>query len=241
MPKNFTKFVFSNTHKVLLFTLIIASATLIPNIFNTTATPQKSFAGYWRGTSNARRETNLNVAILKQNYQSDFWFIIDNQGNISGQAVVNYDISLDDSKLRGILTVVNTTSAVTLSAIPEIGSLLGANAATKDLIGVTTKYDEILPVRGGEIAGKLAGDTLHLEWKTPPSDISYSTFKVYPLKELTLKKGSTPAYSPWVVNAKVQQLSNGQWQAMTDLAQSHKQEGDKQTFYYWTAYKINGS
>jgi hypothetical protein len=218
------------------------SALALALSFGVAARPQgaRGPSGYWRGTGHTRRSTDLKWVTLIHAHDSEFWFTVDSQGNVDGQAVVRYDVKLNDQKLSSYLGWAHRVgNAALFNNIPGFGGLLGAGASLQDLSGMRLSYDEVMPVRSGRIRGNLSGGKLHLAWAAPPRELPYKTYRLYPTKELVISSKEAPAYTPWGVDAVVSEPAPGHWQAMVPAAESLKKQGDADTAVQWTAYRVS--
>ena len=231
--------------KVIRISLAVVCAGVISSAVGSKAKPAiRSPAGFYQGSGTARRVASLGVASLTSNYNSDFWFTVDAQGNVDGYATVRYDLRLDDAQLRSLIAFANSgvgkANGVILSGIPGMAEILGAAQMPSDIVGVSMRYDESMPVREGKISGRVTGEGLHLEWATPPPKIPYTTYTVHGVGEKVRRQDTAPAYSPWIADARLLEAAPGQWQAFVTGEAAHRTTGNNRIFAFWTAHRIAG-
>lgn len=235
-------------HVLLVAALLIATvygiATGADDASPSTGAPHRvsSPEGFWRGSGHTKRIGNLDWIQVISEYHTNFWFTVDGSGNVDGYAVVTYDIALDDRRLSGALAWANAASNSAVNLLPGIGSVLGANVALSEVVGMRTSYEEPLAVRAGTIGGRLNGSRLELYWAEQPAEIPFTTYRVYPMKEEVISRGSTPAYSPWNAPGITQEVAPGQWQAIVTPidAQQAKGNGKVAISAFWQAYQVAG-
>jgi len=207
-----------------------------------TKTSDKSPAGFYRGSGTARRVANLNVATLTCDYNSDFWFTVNTQGTVEGYATVMYQLSFDDAYLRSVIALANSAygkaSGFALSGVRGLSDVLDLSSQKSDIVGTTTRYDELVPVREGKIKGHVTGGTLRLEWATAPPVIPYTNYTVHGIGEKVRRQATGPAYSPWIADARLIEAAPGQWQGFVTGEAAHKTSGNIQTFAFWTAHRV---
>ena len=233
------------SRNVIWLPLAIVCAGVISSAVGSKAKPAiRSPAGFYQGSGTARRVANLGVASLTSNYNSDFWFTVDAQGNVDGYGTVRYELRLDDAQLRSLIALANSAigkaNGVLLSGIPGLAEVLDMTKVPPDIIGVTARYNENMPVREGKIKGRVTGEWLHLEWATPPPTISYASYSVHINGEKVRRQDTAPAYSPWIADARLIEAAPGQWQAFVTGEAAHKTTSNNQIFAFWTAYRIAG-
>ena len=229
--------------KVIWISLAVVCAGMIASAVGTRSkAATKSPAGFYQGSGTARRVANLGVATLTCNYNSDLWFTVDAQGNVDGYASVRYDLRLDDAQLRSLIALANNafgkTNGVLLSGIPGLAEVLDMTKVPPDIIGITAKYNESMPVREGKIKGRVTGEGLHLEWATPPPTIPYTTYSVHINGEKVRRQDTAPAYSPWIADARLIEAAPGQWQAFVPSEAAHRTSGSNQIFAFWSAHRV---
>ena len=205
----------------------LAAASVIPS-------------GHWRGSGRAIRSVDLKLAALVMSTQSDFWFTVSQAGDIDGAAVSCYQLVLDDGTLRTRLgwVTANANTAIAL-VVPGILAFLGPGTSTKDLVGISVSLDEPMPVRSGRLTGKLAGNTIHLSWATPPPQIPYKRYAVYATREQLQASNTMGAFGPWTSDATISEIAPGEFEAAVDPSQSQTTGGDARISAVWTAYRVN--
>jgi hypothetical protein len=222
--------------------LAVVFAGVLVSAGGSRAKPAKSPAGFYQGSGTARRVADLRVATLISNYNSDFWFTIDAQGNVDGYGTVRYELRLDDSKLRSLIALANSTfgkaNSVLLSGIPGLAEVLDITKVPPDILGVTARYNETMPSREGKIKGRVTGEGLHLEWATPPPTIPYTTYSIHMNGEKVRRQETAPAYSPWIADARLLEAAPGQWQAFVTGEAAHRTTASNQIFAFWTAHRV---
>lgn len=236
-----TKHLVINLNLRWLYAILVLAAVATASVYvaSSKASVPKSPAGFWRGSSKAKRVSDLGVATINVDYNSEFWFVVDEQGSITdGHAVAVYNVWLDDSKLRGLVVLGNSASSFPLTTIPSIGSLLGTGFSLRNFVGVRMSYDETMPIREGKIRGSLRDGILQLEWESPPQELPYKSYKIYATKEEVLQASQAPAYSPWSAPARVSEVAFGQWQAVVDSGQRLKSKDKIVSSTFWTAHRV---
>jgi hypothetical protein len=141
-------------------------------------------------------------------------------------------LSLDDSRLRGLLAWANGKGNSVVAIAPEVGSLL-AMSSTGDIEGLRLSSTESMPVRAGKLHGRMEGDHLHLQFESAFDPIPYKLYREFPLKEDVLKDSTAQAFSPFSVDARVDKVA-GVWEAIALTDRSS--ESRKQVL--WSAQRV---
>lgn len=199
-------------------------------------------AGHWRGTAHFVRIADLTWATLTITTNSDFWFVADASGIITGQATCSYEMALDDSRLRSLASWGNAhANSLTAGLIPGIGQFLGPGFSTKDIIGVSASIDEGRPLRTGKITGKLTGSSIHLNWADQPQAVQYKYFVEYPTRKQIKSQNEMKAFAPWRADATITQVAPGQFEAAVDPSRMQQSEGNTKNSSFWTAYRVTAT
>ena len=226
--------------KALLLALagVLVFAVISPVVFS--ATGSDSAAGYWRGSGWSRRTSDLKYVTLTTDYQTDFWFNLNTAGELHGSAIVTYSLSFNDAKLRDVISLANRAGNSLFALAPGlVGGLISGKNAAKDLTGMSMAYDESMPVRMGNIRGRLSGQQMRIEWDgTPPPEIRYKRYVTYPLKRELQGEHSHPAYPPWRAPAQVT-CSNGHCEAFIPPHEASGGNSETTTTSVWTAYQVS--
>ncbi len=199
----------------------------------------------WVGESFSSRVTDLQYATMYINYRGTFWFTVNSSGNLSGEAQVIYDIRLDDSKLRCFIVFFNTmkSSIYSLYSLGEISvftQALGIQNSMKDATGIqgmSVAYDEGMPVRIGKITGTIDNRSIHIEWAGAPQKMGYQTYTEYLNKNVSIKSGNAPSYSPWFSDAKISNSSGDNF-AFSKPENSMKEFKQSKDYTIWSAHRI---
>lgn len=203
-----------------------------------TSTLASSPAGLWHGTSHVRRSLDAKYFVETLDYDADFWFRVDGQGSVTGQAVMRYGISMDDQKLRALLTWAHSmgTSAAGM-VIPEIAAVLGTGKTIGDVVGLRMAFDDAMPARSGHITGGVTNDTIHLQWVDPPTGVPYKLYREYPTHEVVISQKEAPAVNAWPVDASIQTSEGGDI-AWVPAGAVNRRNGDAQFAVYWIAFRV---
>jgi len=197
---------------------------------------QGSLSGHWVGSGEGRRMGGDSWAAAVFSYRSSFLFNVDAAGRVTGDAVVIYDLQLDDSRLRSYLAVMNNTvTAGTLGALPGlVGTLIAPGASVTETLGLRMSYDEPVPVRRGQITGSLRDGTLHLDWVARPKDVPYTWFRVMTTKDEKIKSAAASAFRPWLDDGHVDNM-NGMAYA---ISVGNRKSASGSDGGYWTAHRV---
>jgi len=217
----------------LLAMLAFALATFNRSVHTRAFSP----AGFWHGTGYVRRSLDAKYFTESLDYDVDFWFSVDGQGNVEGRAVMRYAVSMDDQKLRALLTWAHSMGTASISSLPEIGTILGTGKTIGDVVGLRLAFDEAMPTRSGRISGRATGGTLHLQWAEAPQGAQYKIYREYPTREVVMSSKQAPAINPWPIDAKIQTIGTGQLATVPDSA-VNRSSGDTQIAAYWSAVRV---
>lgn len=197
--------------------------------------------GFWRGTGSTDRISDLKWINLVVHYDSEFSFKTDIAGRVDGTATVRYTLRVDDTQLRTLLarsTLPDMTLALTpIPGAGTLGSVMGMATHFKELQGVDGSYNGGTVVRQGRIKGQFIGQQLHLEWASSPTTIPYTMYKLYALRQEPFKTDTSPAYSPWIVDATVSEPAKGHWEAGVPEGSSRKKTQTSLWTVFWSAHR----
>ena len=194
--------------------------------------------GFWRGQGSTERVSDLRWINLIVHYDSDFSFTTDRNGNVDGKATVRYTLTVDDGRLRELLSASNSVSGAGLRKLPDaLGSFVGGATKVVDLQGLKGSYNGGTVIRQGRIIGHLQGKQLHLEWASAPPTLPYTIYKMYPFRREVFRKDTGPAYSAWIMDATVSEPSKGHWEAVVPGSTSRKKTGTTVWTIVWSAHQ----
>ncbi|WP_225798004.1 hypothetical protein [Streptomyces aculeolatus] len=168
----------------------------------------------------------------------DFTFTVGEDGEVSGQAAVAYELIVDVGRMNTIIEYVREKGQEVLGGLGPVGIALGSIGEFGRLMRVGYETEQQLTILSGPISGAMISDTLKLQW----SARKQRDFKGIPLrvyyehqdKKDPISKNPLSVESPWPGEANVDQ-----WQAMTAY-QSPASKGDTktETSAYWTAHRV---
>ncbi|MCJ8506255.1 hypothetical protein MRU69_15560 [Kocuria flava] len=170
--------------------------------------------------------------------RGDYWFTVDDRGNVSGYAVVVYQPVADVS---GINTKINKVQALGTSLTGlagPIGGLLGNLAITESLHGVEVDWSEPLPTRQGPITGTAGPNGITLEWATEQTNPLQMTVSLrYTEKiEHVAEQQAFPVDSPWQGRASMVD-GPGQMVVSTGNAPSTSDDVKIAKAWSWSAHR----
>ena len=158
---------------------------------------------FWSGQAHMARIADVGLANIEVTCYSQFHFMLDAAGSLTGQATASYDIRIDDSKLRGILAAATSTFYAAITQSSAWAGLLGAGASRTDLLGVGIAFSNGTEIRQSAISGLLAGGKLKIAWADAPPRLDYQISRIYVNREAVAKSDNAPAYAPWLAEGVV--------------------------------------
>jgi hypothetical protein len=193
--------------------------------------------GLWTGQGHAVRTASLPLVSITTTYDSEFWFVVTDRGDLEGEATVSYNLVFNDANLRSLIVATHWSTNYSLASVPAVGGLLNSALLTNDLVGMRMQYQEFAPIRRGRIIGRLADGRLHVRWAEPMRPIPYQDYAVYPMRSKPSKAATHPAYPPWIGDADVSEPLKGRFIASTSEQASAYHNDEVTISSVWSAVR----
>lgn len=200
-------------------------------------------AGIWTGSVSATKVRSTKALSVGYTAKGDYWFRVDQNGNVDGHATVVYTPTTDLDGLNGLVDLAKQAESGALSLLG--GQWAGVAQAingtgTAALLGVKADTDPIV-VRQGAITGRLSDGELSLRWaknQQPGFEVTFSIALVGGQQDLTTE--TFPIDTPWPNSAKVTDESAGQQAIATYQPEDQTtKDGVKSSAgAYWSAHRI---
>ncbi len=210
---------------------------------------EQGLTGLWTGTSNSTTKRGTDDLTIGYTMRGDFWFRINEEGEVSGHASAVYQPTFKSDGLDAKINMAKSAAQGVAGMIPGAGlglvkSALETAGSTglAGIIGVKGTYKDPQPVRSGEITGHVDQSTnaIHIEW------VDESQAEAIPV-EVTLDyvKGSEhisdeelSIWSPWREGAVVSEGSAGRL-AVSDTEESSNEDDLSATaVQHWSAQRV---
>jgi hypothetical protein len=200
--------------------------------------------GIWVGTTHGRLQRASKMLTAGYATEGDFWFRVDEDGNVRGHAVVSYTPSSDVTGINGAVTLAKTAESSALSILP--GGAWAAvaqginNTGTAAILGVKVSYPDPLPVSQGPIVGMLKDRNLSLRWAEPrTTDIAFKYSLSFVTGQQDLVTERLAPGPPWPGAAGVVG-GDGGWQAIGVKKTSATKNGvSSSSASYWSAHRVS--
>lgn len=195
-----------------------------------------AFAGTWSGVSHSHRSHTLEgFMTVGYNARGDFWFTVDNDGKVSGYAVVVYQPVTDVSGVNAKINAVKAVGSASLGILGPMG--LPANISVLSMVGVEVNWSEPLPTRQGPITGTAGADQISLKWATEQPDSLKATVSLVQIDRPgePLSEQAFPADSPWPAAGSA--VGGGQQVASTGNKPSTNDNVKIATAWSWAAHR----
>ncbi|MGH9163114.1 MAG: hypothetical protein ACRD2X_24395 [Vicinamibacteraceae bacterium] len=237
--------------------------SIIPNmagLMGTAAAGADGRAGLWTGSSHVTFSRSTNDFTVGYTMRSDFWFRVDSDGSVRGNAYAVYQPTFDAAGMNSKITIAKSIYSGALSLLPggQIGvyknaidaGKAGTNVALSGLVGVAGEYEDPEPVRTGKITGALrtadevgggASGTLTLAWADESSQATGIPAKIslqYINKKEPITSSTLKIQTPWRKPATIDPDSDGRFAIAQDQQKSSKEGMSESTFSYWNATRV---
>jgi hypothetical protein len=195
--------------------------------------------------------------------QSDFWFRVDGDGNVNGEAYAVYQPTFDPAGLNGKVNMAKGIVDGALDLLPggeiavvgrgmklagaagkagiHAGKALGTGGVA-GLVGVALKSNDPSPIRKGGITGALRRGMLTLQWAgKQPTEIPVTVSLQYINVAEPISQEKLPTRVPWHSPATVDPDSGGRFAIAQEQQSPDKPSKDGVTeslFSYWTATRV---
>lgn len=197
-------------------------------------------SGLWTGTIQQTFSRSSNLVGAGYSAHGDFWFRVDDEGQVDGHAVVSYVPTFDPTGINDAISYLRSAGLGALGLIPYVGPLLSGPAGEAllgQIVNVSGQYQDPMPTREGPITGSLRNGELSIDWADDqPLDMPITIYlgKAGASEELATE--SLTAGSPWPGNAQVTDQA-GVSQAVTTNQDNSTEEGVRTaTSTAWSAH-----
>lgn len=208
--------------------------------------------GLWTGSSYSTMQHGNPDMSIGYTMQGDFWFRVDEEGEVSGHASAVYQPTFKAEGLNAKINVAKSYTNGLVGLIP--GGTLGlakaaietakntTNASIAGIVGVKGKYKDPQPVRSGEITGRVDAKTneVHLTWadESQAEAIPIEVTLDYIDNSVHITDEELSVWSPWHEPAVVSEGSEG-WVAVSDTEQnSDEDDATVAKAQHWSAQRV---
>jgi hypothetical protein len=198
---------------------------------------EQAAAASWIGTVQGKVVRSSRWVSTTGTARGDFWFNVGRNGRVSGRAVVVYEPTFDTDRLNALVGYAKAAVGTAVGAVPLFGGL-AANQLNL-LVGVRVAYDDPMPIREGQITGRLANGRLSIDWAgRKPTGIRFRALMATLKEDQELTSGLLAAPNPWPGTARV---AGGRLAISTFKRTSRDDGGVTETSRsYWSARRIGG-
>lgn len=190
---------------------------------------------FWSGWAYMVRVADVGPAKIKVICISEFQLEADAAESFTGRATASYDVEIDDSKLRGVLAIANSSLSAGVGQTSPYAALLGTGVSLTDLLGVGIAFPNGAEIRQNAISGKLENGKLAIGWAEAPPRLEYQISRVYVTKEVIARNDTAPAYAPWVMAGTVSCVGKDPAYA---VGAGQRKKGQVRESGIWSAVRI---